>query len=83
VLLPARVIPLESVRCCWTLAHSSSRLACTVTAKPAGGYILRLTCNGGRLLDVHYSRLTRALDRSRDAFAALSVRGWVPEEVAN
>ena len=82
-LLPASMIPVEGVQCCWTLARSSSRLACAVIAKPSGGYILRLTCNGTRLLDEHFSGLPRAVERSRDAFEALFVRGWLPGEVAN
>jgi hypothetical protein len=77
------MIAVADVHRCWTLARFNSRLACAVIAKPSGGYILRVTCNGTRLLDEHYSGLARAVERSRDAFEALSVRGWLPGEGMN
>jgi hypothetical protein len=54
-----------------------------VFAKPSGRYVLRLSCNGTRLLDQHFSGLPRAVTRSRDAFEALFARGWLPGEATN
>jgi len=63
----------------WTLERHGQRLTCTLTARPSGEYVLRLTHQGQRILDELCDGPQHAISRSLDTFGVLIAGGWLHE----
>jgi hypothetical protein len=64
----------------WTLSRLGKTTHCTVAQRPRSGtWVLRLTCNGRRVLDSSFSSLSEAIAQSSITFGAFLTRGWIGE----
>lgn len=60
----------------WALTKNGYRLTCTLLQDTRGQYVLRLRCDGQRLLDERCDSPEHAMQRSLEALQVLSARGW-------
>lgn len=64
----------------WTLSRLGKTTQCTVVQRQRSGtWMLRLTCNGRRILDSSFGSLGEAIAQSSITFGAFLTRGWIGE----
>ena len=67
----------------WTLSRDGQKLTCALITHSSGGYVVRITHDGLRIIDQRCKSPQEAITRSLETFRVFVTRGWVHENAVN